>query len=1229
MTAAPPSDAPVFERVDARLLLYALSSSGEAAVPGFWAGYLAGADLGGTASLGDVWRDPGGSYLFCGRGPDDPGRFADDLGTVLVPGIRFLWIADPTAPVWTWTTFRLPAASSGGGDSIAWRVPRRASFGLGRYSVDIAPGATLTPSGAGYGVAIADGFVELVAPGGVYQAGSAWLPLAGGQLGAWVATVGLDHGGDGAPDDMARLGVQLRYAVPGTEPGTILPVPTPILVQRGTSLTAYLSFDPLYPLLPVRTAVSFFPSAGGAGAGSQGPLRSSLRTALGYQVHLTPLRPEPPLWAARLAFCYTAAYTDAGGGYQDYYLAPDGAFALGVDGPDTRLLLGLSGTEYAELGPGAAAMVLFQAGRPAYAPAAVRREPGAEPVIHSEDNALTGRATTAYLTLLPAAGTRGLTYYAQPQRSPWYAAGAGSARGFLDSLPLPTATLPAPGPAGTPPALPMAGWAGLDPSLAATARVLEAAALAPARRKAIADAGDTAAAQPETVRVVTPQGLVADVAAGSTPQDSRWYRVILASFPGSQVSELAFTGVGPKLRAALQASELFFVVADREEYMDDSSVRYRLDQVALDVLRGQLPKDVCDALVPLADRLYETEDDFVAALPATALPHEEPILHVAGALKAAVEDWTFQLSPRSWRTAAQPTMMLVKYSGRSLAELAADLPVWGWPRAAGTDQKATQKLLCDMLDAAAESPPDSPYARFYREVAADPAWNGVLFLNAPVAAADLPKDLQFVTAGVDQKGFYAHHVGFSLTSIQVASGQISLGQTAALGLLHYEDLADLVLEADTPLAFKTQRLSVRFAGGVIADLSAQVELMVNRLFGDQLTMLDPDHGNNLVLAGGYQRQNGVPSYAFALTMKSAFALSRSVLDSVEVLTVGLRTATGSVAQGRAAVEFELAGNLRFAELPRFDLFSYGPQYEWDEGEEPADGYLKFSGLVVRMEFDYATPDEHAFTVDEGRIAIDLPASQARPGSLADGFPVNVSGLVAVQADPGEPAHAWEPAHARETADDTSPGQRPEDLGYAGVLAPIEAVPLKPPWYGLTMTLDLGTLGALAGAAGITATLLAAWAPGKVGDAADERPVYLGLQLATTGSTWPVQGVLRLGFRAFEFLTAEEGSLREYLLRLSHLTLSVLGWSVPPGNLDVILFGDPDPGPDRGRSLGWYAAYPQTPSGPAGSARESLPTARLSGPAARRLRSGRRALPPATGLRRGSLGDRERRPLWPG
>jgi len=1153
--------------------LYALSSAADTGLPGYWAGYRPNPSsrFGETVTLDQAWNDSGGVYLFLNATPSDFGAFLTSLEALLARvsptgGVRFLWLADPNQAPALWQFQTLQAAPADGG----WKVLREARFALGEYELDVDRGAVLTPATApspGWGVGVDS--VRLLAPGGGYasDAGTAWLPLAGQNLGAWTAALTL-AGSEGG-DDLARLGVELRYSTPAEE-GAVAAVPMPILRQNGAPLKMGLAFDPLNLLAPDRTQPAPPPCRTRLDFAAGSPaLGSTLLTTLGYPTTLTPLAaPSSPLWAARLAFCFNPLLADAveDEAFRRYHLAPDGAFTLGSKGE--RLALGLSGIECVEIPASGELTALFEAGREAFAPASSGKTPAAEAEGAPPKPLLSGHGTTAYATFLPSAPGAGLTYYAQPRQAPLHVPGAELGKGFMKYHEMPAATLPAPAADATaaPATLPVGAYAGVPEEDGALARALEQRAIAPARRAAIGLPTERADAEADggPPLAVTPQGLVSILSASGED----WEGVVLANMRSSG-RQLAFSPVGPNFQAALQSNEVFFVASDPKALMTETSVEYRLDPATLELLpaAGVPPQTVqaLEALLkPQGYPTFPTEDAFAAAIEPTAGKESmAKILPVAGQLIADVEDWNFQLSPRSWRTEADsPTMMLVKYCSRSLEELVADTAGWGWPAAAADASGSlatTQATLQEMFTAAAAAPSGTPYARFYSEVVSNPWWNGILFLNAPVAIAQFPPELQFLTAGIESERFYAHHVGFSLTPFEAAGEGVALGQTAVFGLIDYSDPADLVLTSNVPLAFKTNALRVRFANAAVADFSAEVELMVNRLFGALLTKADPARGNNLVLHGSYQRQNGKPTYAFTLEGKNEFAVAASALQSIEVLGVQLQTATGTAAASTVAVDFVLAGNLRFVEPPEFDPFCWGPERGAPPGQQPADGWLRFGNLAVRMSFDLATPRQQTFDVGEQRLSFDLANSRARPRSLAASFPVSLTGFLA------------SPKVMKEGK--SEPGQKPEDLGYGSVLAPLDQSTLEPPWYGLVLTLSLGTLGAAGGGVPLSLSVLAAWAPGS----AEEQPVYLGIGLPgahASGIAWSLEGVLRFGFRTIQFQAAEmPGGKRAYTLLLRRLALSVLGWSFPPGNADVYLFGNPEGDPKA--ALGWYAAYDGT------------------------------------------------------
>jgi hypothetical protein len=1168
--------APSFARVVDSAGLYALSSAGEAGLSRYWAGYRAATptSLGPSADLGEVWGDICGTFLFLGALPPDLATFAAALEQAYPraqwPTLRMLWIANPLDPQGNWQAQTLLAGARGSGRTTSWTVARDAAFGVGtEYRLEIGRGTALglAATDPEYAVTVGAG-AGFLGPDNSWPLSGTALALAGQAVGSWGGGFSLPAGRDG----LADLGVKVSYAAPATDGAVgdeVESLDLAVLAQGAAALPLTPRLDPVNPLVGDRTYLGLVPLSGAAPA-----LPARFRTNRGYATTLQPQALGAPLGSARFVFgsAPTKVPDDPRLAARRYHLTPDGPFALAVlppkgnaavAGEPSRLMLGLSGLEYALLSEGAAALVLFAAGEPAYAPGAGPESPPTPP----GGKLLDGLATTAYATVLPAAAAApGFAYYAQPRKAPLYSQAGAPHAGMLGFLELKAASLPSWTTTGSaPPALPAPPLAGARTRDSELARRLEAAALAPARRLAIGLRADgLGTGVEEETLAVTPQGLLAGVTAAEIDQ------VVIANPPGNPTASLdrmlGFTDVGPHLRAALQSNQLFFVVASPQKFMDDSSVRFRLDPTAFALARGKgVPAAVVEAVEAIAAPGgrpvdYVDEAAFETAIKVAAGSSYDVLRELGGFLKTTISGWTFQLSPWSWRTDPEdsPTIMLAKFASRSLGELVDDAAAWGWPEAGVLPDGDTQETVREIFaQARARSedptvPADDPYASFYRDVVNEPGWNGFLFLNAPVAIAELPTELQFMAAGIDPGRFYAHHIGFAATPVETdAGGAIAIRQTGSFGLIDYHDPVDLVLEASNPeprFDFKTLRLTARFANAALVDFSAQVELMVNSLFETELTKLDPTHGNNLLLNGVSQRQGDKISYVFQLEGRNLYATTRSILNSIEIEGVRLLTSSGTSAAGNVHAEFILAGTLRFIEPGEFDPFCFGPVIE---EEVEVDGWLRFDGLAVGMSFALATPEAHSFTTELGGIGFDPGASRARKRSLLPNFPVALTGFVSSRAAAG------------------GPGQTPADLGFAPVDASLEQMPLEPPWFGLLYTLDLGTLGALSGGASVSLTVLAAWAPGE---ADEDRPVYVGLRppgASGRGAQWSLQEVIKLGFRNFRFQTIEAAAARAYMLRLHRFSLSILGLSVPPGSLDLVITGS---GQDAGAVVGWYAAY---------------------------------------------------------
>ncbi|MFX3680573.1 MAG: hypothetical protein ACN6I5_04920 [Hyphomicrobiales bacterium] len=458
----------------------------------------------------------------------------------------------------------------------------------------------------------------------------------------------------------------------------------------------------------------------------------------------------------------------------------------------------------------------------------------------------------------------------------------------------------------------------------------------------------------------------------------------------------------------------------------------------------------------------------------------------------------------------------------------------------------------------------SMLSNFVTGIVNNPGWMGVLFLNANVPFSSVPPELSGLAAGISPEEFRAHHVGISVTPIDIDAGNrtLSQGDSAVFGLIDYDQPEDTAhIEGD--FDFKVLLLQVLFINSAIANFAGRIELFVNRLFSQLVTLYESEHYNNILLEGSYQRQGTSGHYVFATGAANVFGadsvgqggsdnssvLTQTEFDQAQFVTATADTATSATTRTR----FLLQGKLRFADLPRFDAFSFGPVLDRN-GVRVADGYLSFSGVSVDMDFPVSAPDQRTFQFNLDEISFDPASSKARPTSFFQRFPLQVGGLIEGQ-----------------------PGSKPRDLGYLGLETPLSQPGFSGAWYGLVFNVDLGTLGALSSAPALGAGILVAWSPTATG--AD---VNVGLKLPgveSVKSLMPIQGVIDLGFNAID-VTADGATADPpdpaYVLRFRDFYLRFLGWKFPPGQNTIALFGNPDAATqdiatDRG-ALGWYAAY---------------------------------------------------------
>lgn len=412
----------------------------------------------------------------------------------------------------------------------------------------------------------------------------------------------------------------------------------------------------------------------------------------------------------------------------------------------------------------------------------------------------------------------------------------------------------------------------------------------------------------------------------------------------------------------------------------------------------------------------------------------------------------------------------------------------------------------------------------------DPSWQGVLFLNVSLEAGLIPASLQPILEGIDTPdNFCYHHVGFTISPVEQKDGVVSQRDAASFfGLIYYKDNAVVENNVTTVLPggsgdyeFKLLVLRVLFENSVVKKFESYAQLTINELFGCRVASdIRGCKNNTMLLEGTFQVRDGVSTYLLKNTAEGRFFFSGGVLRYV-----GMKK---SVMEQDGS--FSLDGCIAFEEQEKsgkqIDIFSFG-----GPADSEAKG-LEFTTLAVTQ-----GAENGRWRMDYGRLTFNPASSEARQGSLCQEFGLNYKGFLCEEGT-----------------------KKPEDYGYQKLENPAGLRTLnEKPWFGLQYSILAGSLGELAGKAGIKAELLMAWNIDGEG--------YLGVILPGSGADFlNLQGVLKISYGKARLVLDRNGS---FLLILPDISLKLLNIvSIPPaGTTRFFLFGRKGDG-----SLGWYAAY---------------------------------------------------------
>ena len=1008
-----------------------------------------------------------------------------------------------------------------------------------------------------------------------------------------------------------------RYPFLGEDENTVPHYPTH---SDGTQdLTLYVALDVLNPLKGDRTFFSFLPVTSSSDSPTpkiQNPkskidLPSCYRTNLGYTLHLAPQ--SHPLFFSRLIFAEQPIASSSAFD-PPLYLTPYGDFVLSVpryDGntaaitdvtlPADNFLCGLSGVEYIKLEDDQVHIIAFRSGGAAFLPTF---QPKAGDTVDTtasrtdEELSFSDVATTswAYVRQVDQSGTsQTVTYYAQPDLSILYEAstiddGNQDARdNLLTFLEVPVSQLPnteTPSEPTAAPTFPLLPYGGVTGTLV-NYRQMEQQYVNPKRRSRIFEISGSISTNlgPGPAPSPTPDPGIAGTASlrslNAPPSTAAFVVAADGSSGGAIATTTAtasdITGVTPQGLLATYSSDYatlkFLTLAkdtDQQNFGFNTLAKRNLLREAFQ--SNQLFLVISDPSTNLAP--YFQQDN-----------------------QLVIQGWVFDLDPDAWR---DNTVLIFKFFDRPLSELIEDTTIWSFKDDFNTRSGIKSELVTyfqgvrDKAAATASAKDQESYQHLARILDLE-NWSGILALNVKVPPNQLPDELLALAAGIDENQFFAQYVMIEDTPVLPTTGGLVAEQSSLFGLIDYSDTSVPAVGA-SGYAFQVSMLRVRFHNSQVVDFSSEVNLTLDQLFEEGTQLFNSRTGRNIVIfKGSAETHNGKTKYSFSFSGDNYFVLVDSqVLDGVNIIKADFTTdpqPAGSDNTTPITGRFTFWGELNFKPLAAFDALSFGPEQGVDrslltqdlvqsqtaslllERDQQAaeaarlriqqieaefqritdnEQLLLFSNLLITMTFRRDQPGvEPEFVFDAMQLAFDLKRSQVRAKSLYAKFPITLTNVIRI-SESSQPS------------------------GYLAVTTPLASSGMPTDGYGLVFDLNLGGLGALAGAAKFVAKLLIAWTPNTEVNQTEPQ-VHVGLQLpGISGDVlgFPLQSVIKLSFKKVQFVvdSASDG----YLLKIKNVALKLLTLSFPPnGQTELIVFGNPN-STDKD-TVGWYAAYAKEPA----------------------------------------------------
>jgi hypothetical protein len=979
---------------------------------------------------------------------------------------------------------------------------------------------------------------------------TATLPFSGDGAGAAAFSVGLQR--QSLLDNLG-WGMQMLYVdAAGATRSQLYPLASGNQPNGADMLGFAVTLDPsdvTNVRMPDRTMFLF----DGTTTGQAGvTLASGYQTAWGDKIALAPVTASDQ-GQIPAGLVLTLGNPNTAGGPQ-FAFAPRGDFVLNLPPPKgvvpQPLLCGLTPTETMTFTPGSDRLRFFP-GKAAFAasyPPAAASTLG--PPVNISGPVVLKSYLTAWATVVNAPDvTQGIHYSAQPKGQPLFGVDpvvSPKAPGTLGPVD-PGYLLPETADFCTP-LMPYALIALQkdDPTgfSAATVEDVEARVIAPVRRTQIGGPASTltsvAAHHRRTamlangatsINATTPMGLVATVGS-----DGTWQAVDLALNAEAEAGvRMKFCEPPPELQQALQSSELFLVAANADH----------LGKLTGWDPSGSMAPPAAPArffnAMTIADWRIEAKVG-----QNKAYGDYNDVMIIKGC-RGTVADLVTR--PDAWTQAESFSIPSYIIDGAKPDVVKGD----------PNDIVVLSTWLANYI-ADAEARADNPYFQNFLEIVHSDTWTGILVLKASLT--QLPQNLGGLLATIDRAYTYAHHFGVTVSPVDAATVEVT--KTSSMFELVYYVAPGFIDAATTlqplppsipgPYDFQLLTMKALFENSAVANFESLAQLRLSAWFNDAVLRMGPGGNtyNTIFLVGSYQSQDGKTGYVLDSQESNQFYLDSTVVTKIEVVKTQFTTVDDSNSR------FDIWGFMDFARLGTdeapFDIFSFGNL----TGQDNNRTGLSFSGLGLTMYAPDSTTNVFAF--DAGRMAFDLAQSTPRPGALYSSFALRPPSIVVGTAD-------------------ADPMQR----GYLTVATstPLMGVGQKTPWYGLAFGLDMGSVGALAGSVGLSATTLAAWGPKPAGGSiGGSYPARLGLALPgvnPTAKLLSLEGVLRLtiGELSLANTPPQAGDEDAWVLSMLDIAIKFLAFlKIPPnGAINFTCFGNPEANASP-TSLGWYAVYNQ-------------------------------------------------------